>query len=155
MTKNKDFKNLVRERMDSTGENYTSARSGLIHSRDHDIQPATDPLTDAAQNFKAKTLRSFMPAGTLKAIPAKRKALVVILLEILPAFHAGRIYSEKEVNALLESFHPDFARLRRELIDYGYLDRDAHTGQYWVASAIPQRQGNIAQEAGVLESFLR
>lgn len=148
MTKNKDFKNLVRARMDATGENFTSARSALVANRDQRPDQKT-------QAFRAKTLRAFMPHGTLTAIPTKRKAVVVILLEILPSFDAEKTYSEKEVNAILEGFHPDFARLRRELIDYRYLDRNSHTGQYWVNPSLPERTGTVAQETLVLEAFLR
>ncbi|GAA1873174.1 DUF2087 domain-containing protein [Brevibacterium marinum] len=162
MTKNKDFKNLVRERMRTTGENFTSARAALLGdttpsgpettlSRKNAV-PA--PAESKAEAFRAKTLKTFMPTGEMVSIPTKRKALVVILLDILTAFEAERIYSEKDVNAVLSAYHPDFARLRRELIDYGYLARNAHTGQYWVNPSRPARTGNHIQEAGVLEAFL-
>lgn len=163
MTKNKDFKNLIRERMRSTGENFTCARAALLtdttppdvgdnHHRKHPVPPLADSKAEA---FKAKTLTTFMPAGELVSIPTKRKALVVILLEILTAFENKRIYSEKAVNAILMGHHSDFARLRRELIDYGYLGRNAHTGQYWVSSSLPARSGNLIQEAAAFETFLR
>ncbi|MDN6747228.1 MAG: DUF2087 domain-containing protein [Brevibacterium sp.] len=163
MTKNKDFKNLIRERMRSTGENFTCARPALLtdtpppdvgdnHHRKHPVPPLADSKAEA---FKAKTLTTFMPAGELVSIPTKRKALVVILREILTTFETETVYSEKEINAVLRLFHPDFARLRRELIDYGYLDRNAHTGQYWVNSPLPVRSGNLIQEAAAFETFLR
>lgn len=157
MTKHKDFKHLVRTRMSTTGENFTSARAALLDDRSHadqshDASPLTDPKAEA---FRAKTLRIFMREGRLISIPTKRKALVVILLEILTAFETGRIYSEKDINTILGAVHPDFARLRRELIDYQYLGRDAHTGQYWVNSPVPERGGNLVQEAAVFETFLR
>ena len=164
MTKDKDFKQLVRKRMSSTGENFTSARTALLNDQRHhddrdraeDQSRSTSTLADPeAEAFKAKTLRTFMSEGRLVSIPTKRKALVVILLEMLTAFEAGRTYSEKDINTILSEFHPDFARLRRELIDYGYLGRDAHTGQYWVNSPLPARTGNLIQEAAVFEAFLR
>lgn len=157
MTKNSDFKNLVRARMQTTGENYTSARSAILRTvsapdPSRSAEPATDRATEA---FRTKTLRAFMPADTLTAIPMKRKALVVILLEILPAFASDRIYTEKEVNSILGSFHPDFARLRRELIDYRYLARNSHTGRYWVNEEWPPRRGRHMQETEGLEAFRR
>ncbi|MCF2588436.1 DUF2087 domain-containing protein [Brevibacterium sp. UCMA 11752] len=157
MTKHKDFKHLVRQRMSSTGENFTSARAALLEGRVHEHQshsesPPTDPTAEA---FRAKTVRTFMSDGRLVSIPSKRKALVVILLEILRVFETDRIYREKDVNSILEAFHPDFARLRRELIDYRYLSRDGHTGQYWVNDPLPERSVNLVQETAAFETFLR
>lgn len=152
MTKHKDFKQLVRHRMSVTGENFTSARAALLDDQSRHRAAATAPEAEA---FRAKTLRTFMREGRLESIPTKRKALVVILLELLAAFDADRAYSEKDVNSILSTFHPDFARLRRELVDYRYLERNAHTGQYWVNSALPERRGNQLQETAVFEEFLR
>ena len=157
MTKHKDFKQLVRKRMSSTGENFTSARAALLkNDRGEGDSHSTPTLPDAAaEAFKAKTLRTFMSADRLVAIPTKRKALVVILVEILMTFETDRIYVEKDINTILSAYHPDYARLRRELIDYGYLGRDAHTGQYWVNTPLPERNGNSIQEAAAFEAFLR
>lgn len=157
MTKHKDFKHLVRVRMSTTGENFTTARAVLLDDwshadQTHHTSSRTDPKAEA---FRAKTLRIFMWEGRLVSIPTRRKALVVILLEILTAFETGRIYCEKDINTILGAVHPEFARLRRELIDYRYLGRDAHTGQYWVNSPLPERSGNLVQEAAAFESFLR
>ena len=125
MTKHKDFKHLVRQRMSATGQNFTSARATLLDAQAHEHRrQSASSLTDPrAEAFRAKTLRTFMSEGRLVAIPAKRKALVVVLLEVLKAFDIDRIYGEKEVNTILSAFHPDFARMRRELIDYRYLGR--------------------------------
>ncbi|WP_193070680.1 DUF2087 domain-containing protein [Brevibacterium sp. FME37] len=156
MTKHKDFKHLVRTRMSTTGENFTTARAALLDDRSSaDHNHRTTSLADPqAEAFRAKTLRTFMREGHLVSIPTKRKALVVVLLEVLTAFETDRIYCEKDVNTLLSAFHPDFARLRRELIDYKYLDRYAHTGQYWVNSPVPKRSGNLGQETAAFETFL-
>ncbi|WP_453983858.1 DUF2087 domain-containing protein [Brevibacterium casei] len=173
MTKNSDFKTLIRARMATTGENYTSARAALLAEnaertesvdRAQNSVPAvdavqsgnTDPTADATlERFKAKVRRTFVNDGTLTAIPTKRRALVVLLLDIRETLEPQRIYTKKELNDHLGGFHPDFARLRRELIDYGYLERNAHTGEYWMAATLPKREGNLYQEAGVFETALR
>jgi len=59
----------------------------------------------------------------LKLFSPKEKKKIVILRRISKEFSAGRDYSEKEVNELLKAIYPDFATLRRALIDYGYLTR--------------------------------
>lgn len=172
MTENKNFKSLIRQRMRETGENYTSARSALLGQRlpastpageNHaDENPPVDAnaladieLDAALEAFRSKTRSIFLRDGRLTSIPTKRRALVVILLDLLATLEPKRSYAEKELNDHLRTFHPDFARLRRELIDYRYLDRDPHTGTYWVTRELPERSGNLHQEAGALESGVR
>ena len=69
--------------------------------------------------------------GRLKDIPAQRKKRQAVLRHILAEFQLGKRYSEKQVNAIIERFHEDTATLRRELIGYGWLKREA--GVYWRA----------------------
>ena len=155
MTKDKDFKKLVRARMTETGENFTTARTSLL-AENQSAQSGTDSNIDPQiLRFRAKTLRTFMPDGRITAIPTKRRALVVILIEVLAALDADRIYDEKQLNGILGDFHPDFALLRRELIDYRLLERNAHTGEYWVNPNPPTHTGSQAQEMAGLEVFLR
>ena len=155
MTKDKDFKKLVRARMTETGENFTTARTALL-TANQSAQSSTDSSIDPQiLRFRAKTLRTFMPDGRITAIPTKRRALVVILIEVLKALDADKVYEEKELNGILGDFHPDFALLRRELIDYRLLERNSHTGQYWVNPTPPVHTGSQAQEMAGLEVFLR
>ncbi len=148
MTRDRDVKNLVRARMAQTGETYTAARAALLatgpepeHQPDHRPDHRPDPAADA---FRAKTLRAFFDGPRLRSIPAKRKARVIVLLELLNRFEAGRVYPEHEVNEILGAAYEDFASLRRELVDYRYLVRaDA---RYWVCEEAPERDANEAQE---------
>ena len=159
MTKDKDFKKLVRTRMLATGENYTTARSTLLAEHatpDQTAEAGNGPTADPQiEQFRTKTLRTFMPDGRITAIPTKRRARVVILIEVLKALDADKVYEEKELNGILGDFHPDFALLRRELIDYRLLERNSHTGQYWVNPTPPVHTGSQAQEMAGLEVFLR
>lgn len=132
MTTDRDFKNLVRARMIETGEPYTAARAALLEHRDE------------AQRFHDRTVRSFLRDGRLVSVPARRRARVVILLELLGLFEAGRAYPEREVNDILRPVHEDVAYLRRELVDYGFLARA--NGVYRVAEALPEAHGNVAGE---------
>lgn len=62
--------------------------------------------------------------GSLKTIPAQRKKLEAILRYLVKAFTPGkRYYSEKKVNEILRSFHPDTASLWRELVGSGLMKR--------------------------------
>ena len=96
-----------------------------------------------------------MPDGRIVSVPTKRRALVLVLIEVLAAPDADRVYVEKQLNVILGEFHPDFALLRRELIDYRLLERNAHTGEYWVNPSPPTHTGSQAQEMAGLEVFLR
>ena len=155
MTKDKDFKNLVRARMTETGENFTTARTAHL-TANQSAQSSTDSSIDPQiLRFRTKTLRTFMPDGRIVSVPTKRRALVLVLIEVLAALDADRVYVEKQLNVILGEFHPDFALLRRELIDYRLLERNAHTGEYWVNPSPPTHTGSQAQEMAGPQVFLR
>ena len=85
-------------------------------------------------------LRNFLDAnGKLTAFPAKRKMKVYCLFYLAGKFEAGREYTEREVNELLLSWHTfaDPATLRRELFDYGFLDRSRDGKVYRLAEKQP------------------
>ena len=96
------------------------------------------------EDDRAKTLRHFMKNGKLVSIPASRKQRVFVLQYLLEQFEPGREYPEREVNDLLGDFNEDYATLRLELVDYGYLVRDK--GIYQVAGTLPERSRNLQQE---------
>ncbi|MGQ0848200.1 MAG: DUF2087 domain-containing protein [Actinomycetota bacterium] len=56
--------------------------------------------------------------------------LAIDLLDRLAQeFEVGIRYTERQVNAILLAFHPDFAALRRHMVDEGFLSRA--DGSYW------------------------
>ena len=67
--------------------------------------------------------------GRLKSIPAHGQKFVAILRYIVGPFELGTRYGEKQVNEILERFHEDTATLRRGLVDYRLMARQA--GVYW------------------------
>ena len=71
----------------------------------------------------------FRPDGTLHTIPTKRAKRLVVLDHLAQAFEPGRRYTEAEVSAELEKVHPDYAALRRYLVDDQFLAREG--GEYW------------------------
>jgi hypothetical protein len=68
-------------------------------------------------------LRRFVHNGRLLAMPAARAKRLVVLDHLAGLFEPGRRYPEPEVNELLGRYHPDYALLRRYLVDDGFLDR--------------------------------
>jgi hypothetical protein len=100
--------------------------------------------TQAGDPERAKVLRDFFDGERLKQIPAQRKKRVIVLQELVRRFEPDRDYHEREVSEILKRAHEDFATLRRELIDYGYMTREG--GVYRVARALPQRSTQVGQE---------
>ena len=90
----------------------------------------------AAQVDYPHVLRSFRDAqGRATAWPTTRRDRQLLIEYMASRFEPGRDYTEKEVNAvLLERMHPifkDYAIIRRELYDNGYLDRERDGSRYW------------------------
>lgn len=69
--------------------------------------------------------------GSLKMIPTQLKKITAIMEYISSAFEFDAFYSEKEVNAILNRYHPDSTTLRRHLVDYGYFGRERNGSRYW------------------------
>ena len=77
-----------------------------------------------------RVLRNFLTTdGRLHTIPTKHSKLLVVLDHIAQSFEPGQTYSEPEVNTVIEQFHPDYAALRRYLVDNQFLTRE--DGVYW------------------------
>jgi hypothetical protein len=72
----------------------------------------------------ADLLRRFIHNGRLLAMPAAHGKRLVVLDHLAGLFEPGRRYPEPEVNELLKRYHPDYAMLRRYLVDDGFLDRE-------------------------------
>ncbi|PUA82981.1 DUF2087 domain-containing protein [Nocardioides currus] len=136
MTRNSDFKRVVRARMADTGESYTVARAA--------IEAREASAYAAARTEQERLVRRLFTDGRLARVPAKRKVRAAALLEVLTRFEPGRDYSEKQVNEVLLGVHEDFAYLRRELVNYRYLERA--DGTYRVAATAPERAPVERQE---------
>ena len=76
-------------------------------------------------------LARFFVGDRLTEIPTSRSKRLVVLERLALEFEPGRRYPESEVNDLLGRFHPDYASLRRYLVDEQLLDRES--GEYWRA----------------------
>jgi hypothetical protein len=75
--------------------------------------------------------------GRVKEFPSKRSRArfrVLVLQYLAAKFSPGMIYTEKEVNLLLNQYHTfgDPAMLRRELFENGFIDRKLDGSAYWL-----------------------
>jgi hypothetical protein len=79
--------------------------------------------SEPAEESGNEVLRRFIHKGRLLAMPAAHSKRLVVLDHLAGLFEPGRRYPEPEVNELLGRYHPDYAMLRRYLVDDGFLDR--------------------------------
>jgi biotin operon repressor len=124
------------------GDLLRASRSAPLSAPDTAAPP--DRLLAGEEKYRARVLRNFFDGERLKHIPAQRKQRVVVLQYLVERFNPARTYAEREVNDILRGVHEDVATLRRELVDYGYLERDH--GIYQVTRGSPERGATVAQE---------
>jgi Uncharacterized protein conserved in bacteria len=84
-------------------------------------------------------LKTFLSDNKLKSYPAKHKMKVLALMFLADKFDVTRVYTQTEVNDVLIEIccFPDYATVRRELCDFGFLLRDAYGKEYRVAESEP------------------
>ena len=85
-------------------------------------------------------LKSFLDEnGRLTAYPSKRKMKLYAMIYLAEKIEKDRIYSEKEINALLNEWHTfgDPATLRRELYTHKFLDRSKDGTEYFMEEHQP------------------
>jgi DNA-binding MarR family transcriptional regulator len=125
---------LVRVRKENNYHYYELDSSGL-EQLDDSIQHVariflvSKPLPPKSEE-KARVIATFIKDGRLVSIPAQYKKRRYVMEELARSFEWGRLYDEKEVNAILKPFHDDVASLRREFIDQHIMMREG--GRYWL-----------------------
>jgi hypothetical protein len=94
------------------------------------LSPTPDP------DYDARVRENFVDADDrLFSIPAQHKKRMAVLRWLVEDFQPGRRYPEAEVNRILSRRHPDFATLRRHLVDEELMQR--RRSVYWRAGTVP------------------
>jgi len=110
----------------------TDALSGMAKEMLAQAQPARPASEQDLCDFDRKVLATFTTSdGRIKAFPMQERKFRVLLRHILPSFSHGVRYTEKRVNEILSKYNDDTARLRRWLVDFGYMAREGGGGKYW------------------------
>lgn len=125
---------LVRVRRENNYHYYELDSDGIQHlaeSTQHIARLlfASNPLPPKSDE-RARVVATFIKDGRLVSIPAQYKKRRYVMEELARSFEWGRLYDEKEVNAILKPFHDDVASLRREFIDQRIMMRE--NGRYWL-----------------------
>lgn len=92
-------------------------------------------------------LRGYLRGGTIETLPAKHSRRRLLLAAVAQVFEPGVRYPERQVNSLLGALHPDYAALRRYLVDEEFLDRA--NNEYWriggPVSSWPDQRPRLAE----------
>ncbi len=87
---------------------------------------------NAAKSPQEKVVKSFFDGGKLKSIPTMRSKRELVLRHLVSMLEPNRVYSEKEINNFISTYHPDVCTIRREFIINKLMVRNS--GKYKVAS---------------------
>ena len=75
------------------------------------------------ETLRQRVLRHYTNGVRLKLLPENQAELGEIAGWLADLFETGVSYPEKEVNERLLQAHPDFAEMRRLLVDWGFMTR--------------------------------
>ena len=66
----------------------------------------------------------------MKELPKDDEKKQEMLSEIAEKFKTGKEYTEDEVNEAIKKEFEDFPLVRRELVNFGYFEKDSYKGTY-------------------------
>jgi hypothetical protein len=95
----------------------------------HEDLATTQSFEEVGDAWERKVLNTYFEGDRLVEFPVSNKNWDVVNKWLAGHFEYGVQYSEKQVNEILTRFHADYATLRRELVDSGYMQRAK--GIYW------------------------
>jgi hypothetical protein len=90
-----------------------------------ELDPA--PIMAALEGDPQLTV--FVGDGRITTMPARKPRRLRLLDVIAQAFEPGVRYPEQQVSRFLGAMYPDYAALRRHLVDEEFLSRSG--GEYW------------------------
>lgn len=109
-------------------EDLNSDQAGYVYTINQNM--------NISEKDKKKIIETYItPAGKLISYPDTEKAKKVILEHIIGCFSKGEKYEEAEVNGILMDIYMDYALLKRELLEFEFLNRTEKGSIYWVKGA--------------------
>jgi len=79
-----------------------------------------------------KIFKSYIKDGKVTVFPSKERKKYILLAFFISLFKIDKVYTEKQVNEIIKKVYPDFATIRRYLVDYKMLNRTKDCKQYWI-----------------------
>jgi len=80
-------------------------------------------------DWERRVLDTFMDGEVILRLPAKQKKRKVILKWLTSQIPPETRISHSEFNRLIQRHYPDSATLRREMFEFGYVNRNRD--HYW------------------------
>jgi DNA-binding transcriptional ArsR family regulator len=105
---------------------FLEGMSKDLFSRDSLATLVDDTSQDA---WERKVLQTFLDGDRIKELPSRHKKRLVVLTWLANQFDMDVRYAEQEMNERLKQYNPDYASLRRYMIDYKLMQREK--GIYW------------------------
>ncbi|NWG17661.1 MAG: metalloregulator ArsR/SmtB family transcription factor, partial [Chloroflexi bacterium] len=125
---------LVKVRPDGNFRYYAFDAQALINmnrevfSREG-LASIVSEAVESGDDFEQRVFKAFFDGERIMHFPSSEKKWLVILRWLADRFEYDVKYPEKQVNEIITRHHPDYALLRRELIDRGFMRREK--GIYW------------------------
>lgn len=106
------------------------------------------PVSGPWTTEEADLLGRFFADGRLVEIPTLAHKRKLVLEKIVQEFEPGHRYRERDVNFMIQLIHPDYAAIRRYLVDGGLLARA--DGSYWRTGGRYFVQDEVAGHDGIM-----
>ena len=94
------------------------------------LQPKLDDIPQAERESITKAFFKEGPDGPLHEYPSQNKKKLVVLANFAAMFEFDKAYREIEVNFKLKPRFADFATLRRDLVEFGFIARTPDGKEY-------------------------
>ncbi len=115
--------------VDESGRLDQTVLRGITQTLPGESGASSEVLEGEWSQEEIRVLRTFFAGDRLAEIPTNRAKRRIVLERCAQEFDPGVRYPETEVSRRLAEFHPDYAALRRYLVDEGMLSRAQ--GTYW------------------------
>jgi hypothetical protein len=112
------------------GESFREFQASWHKSQVHPAAADESVLNEPHfEEWERDILKRFFVGTRLKAIPARRKNLTVVVKWFAYRFDMDVTYSEKEVNEIIQRHYHDYAFFKKDLVGRGLMRREQ--GIYW------------------------
>ena len=86
----------------------------------------TDEQQKREEEYRRRVIDAFFEYGRLKSVPVQRKKKLICYEVIAGHLVPGRVYTEKELNAVIGQIHEDYCTIRRDMIGEKILQRNGN-----------------------------
>ena len=128
--------------LDAEGRLVVEALRSVARAMPSEGEQATE-IAGLWTTSEIDMLARFFDGDRLRSIPSSATKRRLVLEFIAQRFEPGVRYHERDVNFSIQLIHPDYAAIRRYLIDEGFMDRADNA--YW---RIGGRHGPSEQDSG-------